>query len=160
VHATFVTTPGAPTQPGAPSPSIPEAYAWASSVAPASPSDYDSANQALEAFPTTYSPPLGSLQGKGLYQSQLIYSLSSNVSADLTMFETFGGLIPVKGSSKSIPPSSKTLPAWELGLWTASFDRNDVLAAWGHQLNVVVSDGVQYGGYVPAVVEQNAATPS
>lgn len=161
VHATFVTTPGAPVPPGTPTPYLPEAYAWASSVAPTSASDYDSANEALAAFPGTFSPPLGSLQGKGLYQSQLIYSLNgSNIGADLTMFETFGGLIPVRGSRRSIPPSSKILPAWELGLWTASFNRNDVLASWGHQLNVVVSDGVQYGGYVPAVVEQNAASAS
>jgi hypothetical protein len=158
VHATFVTTPGAGPQPGAPSPSIPEAYAWASSVAPASPADYDAANQALEAFPVTYSPPLGSLQGSGLYQSQLIYSLNgSDIGADLALLESFGGLIPARRSRDSGTASSTSLPAWELGLWKASFDRNDVVAEWGHQLNVVVSDGVQYGGYVPAVVEQNAA---
>jgi len=158
VHATFVTAPGEPVPPGTPTPSIPEAYAWASSVSPTSASDYDSANEALEAFPTTYAPPLGSLQGTGLYQSQLIYSLNgSNLGADLTMFETFGGLIPVRRDAGTVSTSG-TLPAWELGLWTASFNRNDVLADWGHRLNVVVSDGVQYDGYVRAVVEQNAAT--
>jgi hypothetical protein len=158
VHATFVTTPGATSQPGAPSPSIPEAYAWASSVAPASSADYDAANQALEAFPLTYSPPLGSLQGSGLYQSQLIYSLNgSDIGADVKLLQTFGGLIPAKRTKGAGTAPATSLPAWELGLWTASFNRNDVLAQWGHQLNVVVSDGVQYGGYVPAVVEQNAA---
>jgi hypothetical protein len=155
VHATFVTTPGATPVPGSPTPSVPEAYAWASSVSPASPSGYDAANQALEQFPTTYSPPLGSLRGRGLYQSQLIYSLSSNIATDLSQFEQFGGLIPALHPHQATSPS---LPAWELGLWTASYNRNDVLAQWGHRLNVVVSDGVQYGGYVPAVVEQNAAS--
>ena len=158
VHATFVTTPGAAVGPGTPSPSVPEAYAWASAVSPTSPSAYDSANQALEAFPTTYSPPLGGLQGQGLYQSQLIYSLNgSNIGEDLTEFQTFGGLIPTDKSPRADSAATKSLPAWELGLWTAPFDRNDVLAEWGHRLNVVVSDGIQYGGYVPAVVAQNAA---
>jgi hypothetical protein len=154
VHATFVTTPGATPVPGAPTPSVPEAYAWASSVFPASASDYVAANQALEQFPTTYSPPLGSLQGRGLYQSQLIYSLNgSNIAADVSEFEQFGGLIPPLHPHQATSPS---LPAWELGLWAAPYNRNDVLAQWGHRLNVVVSDGVQYRGYVPAVVEQNA----
>ena len=158
VHATFVTTPGAAVAPGTPSPSVPEAYAWASAVSPTAASGYDSANEALEAFPTTYSPPLGSLQGQGLYQSQLIYSLNgSNIGADLSEFQTFGGLIPTDKSPRADGATTKSLPAWELGLWTASFNRNDVLAQWGHRLNVVVSDGVQYGGYVPAVVAQNAA---
>jgi hypothetical protein len=158
VHATFVTTPGAAAAPGTPSPSVPEAYAWASAVSPTAASGYDSANEALEAFPTTYSPPLGSLQGQGLYQSQLIYSLNgSNIGADLSEFQTFGGLIPTDKSPRADGATTKSLPAWELGLWTASFNRNDVLAQWGHRLNVVVSDGVQYGGYVPAVVAQNAA---
>jgi hypothetical protein len=168
VHATFVTPPGAAPQPGAPSPTVPEAYAWASTVSPSSPSDAVSANHALEAFPFSYAPPLGSLQGKGLYQSQLIYSLSgSNLTADVSAFTTFGGLIPeipspATGPGTSTSPSTTTstaptLPAWELGLWTASFDRADILAKWGHKLNVAVSDGVQYGGYVAAVVVQNAA---
>ena len=95
---------------GTPSPSVPEAYAWASDrVAPAA-SGYDSANQALEAFPTTYSPPLGSLQGQGLYQSQLIYSLNgSNIGADLSEFQTFGGLIPTepRAHGRTAPPPGR-----------------------------------------------------
>ena len=158
VHATFVTPPGAASPPGTPSPSVPEAYAWASTVSPSSPSDDVSANHALEAFPFSFAPPLGSLQGKGLYQSQLIYSLNgSNLDADVSAFKTFGGLIPDNPSPGTGAKTAPTLPAWELSLWTASFDRADVLAQWGHKLNVVVSDGVQYGGYVPAVVAQNAA---
>jgi len=156
VDATFVTTPGAAAPPGTPTPTMPEAYAWASTVSPASPTAYDAANHALEAFPTTYVPHLGTLQGSGLYQSQIIYSLSSsNVSADASMFASFSGLIPA--SPESAGSGSGTQP-WEIGLWSSSFDRNDVIADWGHGLNVVVTDGVEYGGYVPAVVEQNAAT--
>jgi hypothetical protein len=159
VHATFVANPEESPPPDVPSPENPEAYAWASTVSPASPSAYTSANQALEAFPSTFAPPLGSLRGKGLYQSQLIYSLNgSNISADVADFTTFGGLIPPGPSAGSGATPATALPAWELGLWTGSFTRADVLAQWGHQLNVVVSDGVQYGGYVPAVVEQNAAS--
>jgi hypothetical protein len=151
VEATFVTTPGT-----AAAPNMPEAYAWASTVSPASPAAYDAANHALEAFPTTYAPALGSLQGSGLYQSQIIYSLSSsNVSADASMFASFSGLIPA--SPNTAGKSSGPQP-WEIGLWSSSFDRNDVIAAWGHRMNVVVSDGVEYGDYVAAVVEQNAAT--
>jgi hypothetical protein len=158
VHATFVSNPAAAPPSGAPSPEVPEAYAWASTVSPASPSDYTSANQALEAFPTTFSPPLGSLRGKGLYQSQLIYSLSSDITADLAAFKTFGGLIPASPGASPGSAAPPALPAWELGLWTGGYSRAQVLAQWGHQLNVVVSDGVQYAGYVPAVVEQNAAS--
>ena len=157
VDATFVTTPGSKIPAGAPSPSIPEAYAWASTISPASPSEYGSANHALESFPTTFVPSLGTLRGNGLYQSQIIYSLSgSNVSADATMFASFSGLIPLSPDAGSPPQGSHQ--AWEVGLWSSSFDRNDVIAEWGNRLNVVVSDGVEYGGYVPAVVEQNAAT--
>lgn len=156
VDATFVTTPGTAATSGV-TPSIPEAYAWASTVSPASASQYDSANHALETFPTTYMPKLGSLRGTGLYQSQIIYSLSgSNVSADAAMFASFSGLIPA-GPDVAGTSSGSHQP-WEVGLWSSSFDRNDVIAEWGHRLNVVVSDGVEYGGYVPAVVEQNAVS--
>jgi hypothetical protein len=153
VHATFVTDPNAP-HPSAGSPSVtgksvPEAYAWASKVSPTSPAEYAAANHALAAFPSTFAPPLGSLKGSGLYQAQLIYSLSgSDIAADLSAFTHFSGLIPAPTETKS---------AWEVGLWSSSFNRNSVLAQWGHRLNVVVSDGVQNGGYIPAVVEQNAS---
>lgn len=157
VQATFVTTPGTSSSVGAPTPSIPEAYAWASTVSPASAGAYDAANHALETFPTKYSPALGSLRGTGLYQSQIIYSLSgSNLSADAAMFGSFSGLIP---SSPDTPGATAgSHPPWEVGLWSSSFDRNDVIAEWGRRLNAVVTDGVEYGGYVPAVVEQNAAS--
>jgi hypothetical protein len=102
-------------------------------------------------------PPLGSLQGRGLYQSQLIYSLNgSDISADVSAFGTYSGLIP-DGVAPAAGAPAKTPQAWELGLWTGPYDRNDVLAQWGHKLNVVVTDGVQYGDFVPAVVAQNAA---
>ncbi len=159
VHATFVTSPGPGATAHVPAPSIPEAYAWASTVSPSTAAGYDAANHALESFPTTYTPPLGSLEQTGLYQSQLIYSLNgSNLSADVRMFARFSGLIPSSPSSAGSGGSPGYLRPWELGLWSSGFNRNDVLAEWGHRLNVVVSDGVEYGGYVPAVVEQNAAT--
>jgi hypothetical protein len=153
VHAAFVTDPNDP-HPSAGSSSatgtlVPEAYAWASKVAPTGPAEYAAANHALAVFPSTIAPPLGSLKGRGLYQAQLIYSLSgSDIAADLSDFTHFSGLIPAPAETKS---------AWEVGLWSASFNRNSVLALWGHRLNVVVSDGVQYQGYVPAVVQQNAS---
>ncbi len=159
VYATFVSSPGAGGTAYEPAPSVPEAYAWASTVSPSSPSGYDHANHALESFPTTYTPPLGSLEGTGLYQSQLIYSLNgSNLSEDVAMFSRFSGLIPSSPASTGAGGSPGSTRPWELGLWSAGFNRNDVLAEWGNRLNVVVSDGVEYGGYVPAVVEQNAAT--
>ncbi len=148
VHATFVIAPATGPARTAPSPRLPEAYAWPSTIAPASAAAFSGANRALEAFPIAYSPPLGSLQGKGFFQSQLIYSLSSNLTSDLPLLSAFGGLIPAKGSTK---------PAWESGLWSATYSRNDALKAWGPKLNVVVSDGIEYGGYVPAVVEEDAS---
>jgi hypothetical protein len=159
VPATFVTIPGASSTPGGPVPSVPEAYAWPSAVSPSSSSGYDIANHELESFPTTYSPPIGALRQKGLYQSQLIYSLNgSNLSADVSRFTRFSGLIPSSPAPGTVGGSATSPRPWEIGLWSAGFDRNDVLAEWGSRLNVVVSDGVEYGGYVPAVVEQNAAT--
>ena len=159
VYATFVTSPGAGGTARVPAPSVPEAYAWASTVSPSSPSGYDAANHALESFPNTYTPPLGSLERTGLYQSQLIYSLNgSSLSADVAMFARFSGLIPSSPASAGAGGSPGSTRPWEFGLWSAGFNRNDVLSEWGNRLNVVVSDGVEYGGYVPAVVEQNAAT--
>ncbi len=48
------------------------------------------------------------------------------------------------------------LKAWEAGLWGAGAPRNQILAAWGHRANIVLADGVEYGGYVNAVVALNA----
>jgi hypothetical protein len=28
--------------------------------------------------------------------------------------------------------------------------------AWGHKANIVVSDGVEFGGFIPAVIELNS----
>ncbi len=154
VHASFVTAPGAQPARRGPSPTVPEAYAWASTVSPSSPSAYDAANAALATFPLAYSPPLGSLMGTGIYQAQLIYSLnSSDLQRELATFQTFGGLIPVGAGSSGQSGN----PAWELGLWAVPSGRDRIVAGWGHRLNVVVSDGIQYGGFVPAVVAQNAA---
>ena len=56
--------------------------------------------------------------------------------------------------------TSPTLPAWEAGLWapvgTGALSRRQILATWGRRANVVLADGVEYGGYVAAAVEANA----
>ena len=152
VHATFTTDPGTSSGPH-PVPSVPERYAWASTVAPSSAAGFDAANRALAAYPTTLHPPLGAMAGTGLFQAQLIYSLSSSdLSAELDIFRSFAGLIP---PGPGAPPA--TQPAWEAGLWETAFGRNQVVAGWGHKLNVVVTDAVQTAGFVPAVVAQNGA---
>ena len=141
VHATLVGTAGSDGFAA-----MPEAYAWASAVAPATPAAYPAANRALQVFPTHVDPPLGSLAGRGLFQAQLIYSLSgSNIVADIQDFTHFSGLIT--GADP-----------WERGLWQGSFTRNQIVANWGSRLNAVVTDGVQYGGFVPAVVAVDART--
>jgi hypothetical protein len=145
VQATFTVTPGSPAPAGAPAPTMPEEYAWPSAVGPTAVAGETAADRALAAYPGSITPALGSLAGDGLYQSQLIYSLgSSNEVAALT---TFGGLITAEGG----------MPAWEQGLWTGPDDRDRIVAGWGHRLNVVVTDHVEVGGFVAAVVEQNAA---
>ena len=151
VHATFITDPGSSGR-SAPQPAMPEVYAWASTVSPSAPSELDGTNRALAVYPTTLHPALGQLAGRGLFQAQLLYSLNStDLSAELDTFRAFSGLIPAAD-----PPAGGS-PAWEVGLWDAPYGRNQVVAGWGRRLNVVVTDGVQYGGFVDAVVAQNAA---
>ncbi len=48
------------------------------------------------------------------------------------------------------------LEAREAGVWGANAPRNRILAAWGHRANIVLADGVEYGGYVNAVIALNA----
>ncbi|HEV2360558.1 MAG TPA: hypothetical protein VGS21_02540 [Acidimicrobiales bacterium] len=160
VHATFSYPPGSPPGPGGLSPAIPEEYAWPSSVTPTARDQYSSANEALAQYPQSISPVLGSLQGSGIYQSQLIYSEDgSNINQLIYLVEHFSGLIPdtAPGRGPRQAGSAPALHAWEAGMWSAEFNRNAAIAAWGSKLNVVVSDGVEYGGYVPAVVGANAA---
>jgi hypothetical protein len=114
------------------------------SVAPTSPIEFSAANAHLGTFPTTADPPLGSLQGKGLYVSKLAYELRGvPASTQSTIFAAFVGLIASTGIFR----------AWMSGLWTGAFGQ--ILSGWGNSTNVVLADGVDHGGFVPAVIERN-----
>jgi hypothetical protein len=119
-------------------------------VAPVSTSALTGANSQLQRLPLSGSPALGTLVGKGLYVTQLAYSVTN--SSRTSLFKRFGGLITP--FSETHP--AKTLPAWEAALWDASAPRNKILAAWGHRANVVLADGVEYGGFIRAVIGLNA----
>jgi hypothetical protein len=121
-------------------------------IAPTTASAFPAANMQLEDYPIATKPALGSLVGKGLYVTRLAYSVT--LATQALLFAHFGGLIaPVSVGSS---PASH-LAAWEANLWEGTAPRNRVLAAWGHRANVVLADGVQYGGFVEAVVGLNAA---
>ncbi len=122
-------------------------------VAPVAVSAFASADAELRSFPLSTTPAFGSLVGKGLYVTQLAYSVTN--STRTLLFRRFGGLI----TSASVALSKHhavQLAAWEAGLWGANTPRNQILAAWGHRANIVLADGVEYGGYVTAVVALNA----
>jgi hypothetical protein len=91
------------------------------------------------------------LLGKGLFVSQLAYSVTE--TARTVLFRQFGGLI----TSVSLGPEPTShLAAWEANLWTGTVPRNLALAAWGHRANIVLADGVEYGGFIQAVIGLNA----
>jgi hypothetical protein len=148
VHATFTVAPGSPGSPRPPSPTVVEEYAWPSSVGPVSVAGESAAEAQLAAYPASITPELGTLEGRGFYQSQLIYSVSG--ANEVQVLSSFGGLITPSGAAKAHP-------AWEAGLWQAAPARNAIVAGWGRRLNVVVTDEAEHGGFVVAVVEQNAA---
>jgi len=52
--------------------------------------------------------------------------------------------------------SHKELPAWETKLWSTTAPRNRILVAWGHRANVVLTDDVEYSGFIQAVIVSNA----
>jgi hypothetical protein len=113
-------------------------------VAPTNPDEFPAANTDLGSFPTTASPALGSLHGKGLYVSKLAYELKgAPASTQSTIFTDFVGLIASNGIFK----------AWMSGLWTGAYGQ--ILSTWGDSTNVVLADGVDHGGFVPAVIERN-----
>lgn len=119
-------------------------------VAPVSTSAVSGANSELESNPLKGSPALGALVGKGLFVTQLAYSVTN--SSRTRLFKRFGGLITSLSETNPI----KILPAWEATLWDASAPRNKILAAWGHRTNIVLADGVEYGGFIQAVIGLNA----
>jgi len=113
-------------------------------VAPTNPTQYPLANGQLGAFPTKATPPLGSLHGKGFYVSQLAYELKgASPTAQNTILASFVGLIASQG----------VFHAWMSGLWGGAYGQ--ILTKWGHATNVVLADGIDLGGFVTPVIEQN-----
>lgn len=114
-------------------------------VAPTSPTDFQSANTSLAAFPKDATPPLGSLQGKGIYVSKLAYELKGASSAvQSAVFSNFVGLVAHAGA----------FPAMGSGLWSGQYQQ--ILSDWGHASNVVIADGVDQGGFTASVIARNS----
>lgn len=133
-------------------------HAWPSNVGPTwsgslcnDAPDFGAANEALLDYPLQLDPPLGSLKGgKGLYQSQLIYSLTSSTPIlDLVCTVLQAGSLIHWESNLANPTTGIPLT------------RTEVVEAWGAATNIVVSDNVQgYDArdrYITSVIEQNAA---
>jgi hypothetical protein len=108
----------------------------------------------LASYPLGIRPALGSLVGSGLYETNLAYSFDPTAQAML--FKKFEGLIDSPTESR---PSAAT-PAWESILMapgsTGSSPRNSIASQWGHRANIVLSDGIEYGGFIAAVIGDNA----
>jgi hypothetical protein len=147
VHPIIVGAPGKTVS----SPSVLQVEFVDAQIAPVSASQFSSANAELKDYPLRATPALGSLVGRGLFVTQLAYSVTEATRA--VLFTRFGGLItPVSIGSH---PTSH-LAAWEANLWTGAAPRNLALAAWGHRANVVLGDGVEYGDFIQAVIGLNA----
>ncbi len=113
-------------------------------VAPTSPTQYPLANGQLAAFPTKASPLLGSLHKKGFYVSQLAYDLkAASATAQSAILTSFVGLIATQG----------IFHAWTSGLWNGAY--RQIVTRWGRATNVVLADGIDLGGFVAPVIEQN-----
>jgi hypothetical protein len=157
VRPVFTTDPGS----GASSTALPVASPVLA-VAPTTSSMFAAANAQLGGYPALATPAFGSLVGTGLYVVRLAYTFDRADAAPLVA--TFGGLVQsatADPAGTSAPSgTSPTLPAWESGLWapvgTGALSRRQILATWGRRANVVLADGVEYGGYVAAAVEANA----
>jgi hypothetical protein len=121
---------------------------------PVSPADIATADAKLASYPLGIRPALGSLVGSGLYETNLAYSFDPTAQAML--FKNFEGLIDSPTESR---PSAAT-PAWESILMapgsTGSSPRNSIASQWGHRANIVLSDGIEYGGFIAAVIGDNA----
>ena len=113
-------------------------------VAPTVPQEFPQANTGLAAFPTKADPPLGSLQGRGFYVAKLAYELKGASAANQSaILSYFPGLVTTQG----------IFEAWMAGLWNGAYPQ--ILTTWGSRTNVVLADGVDLGGFVPAVIERN-----
>jgi hypothetical protein len=128
-------------------------------VAPTTSSVFTAANAQLASSPIHAKPTFGSLVGTGLDVVQLAYTFDP--SEQTSLLATFGGLIQSYSvSASSNGASSAALPPWEQGLWDPSepgaVSRNQILASWGHRVNMVLADGVENQGYVAAVIGLNA----
>lgn len=126
-------------------------------VTPTSTAMFAAANSQLASYPLTTTPKMGSLVGRGLYEADLAYNFDpSNQTA---LLAGFGGLIlPYTPPVTTGVPG--TLPAWEAGLWNptapGALSFAQILAGWGHRANVVLADGVEDAGFIPAVIGLNA----
>ena len=113
-------------------------------IAPTTPAEFPQANTGLAVFPTKADPPLGSILGKGFYVAKLAYELQGAAPADQSaILKNFPGLITSQG----------IFEAWMVGLWKGAYPQ--ILARWGTATNVVLADGVDQGGFTPAVIERN-----
>lgn len=101
---------------------------------------------------TRSKPAPGSLAGRSLAEDFCNYDLAAaSPKQQAVLFGAYGGLI-VPATAPAGQPK-----AWEAGLWYSAAGRNGIVAQLGHRANVVVSDAVEYGGFVPAVIERNGA---
>ena len=126
-------------------------------VTPTATAMFAAANSQLASYPLTTTPKMGSLVGRGLYEADLAYNFDP--SDQSTLLAGFGGLIqPYTPSNTTGGPV--TLPAWEAGLWNptapGALSFAQILAGWGHRVNVVLANGVEDAGYIPAVIGLNA----
>jgi hypothetical protein len=112
--------------------------------APTSPAAFSTATHGLARFPTSANPPLGTLQGHGLYVSKLAYELKgASAQEQGQVMSSFVGLVIELGH----------FPAWAAGLQGGQYEQ--ILARWGNATNVVLADGVQLGGFTQAVIDLN-----
>ena len=122
-------------------------------VAPQSSSEMQQAAEMLQSFPLVNQPVLGSLAGHGLYVDQLAFAFSGQPA----LLTAFGGLIhPFTFAGKR--GAIATLQPWEamlLGSPPSSLNRASIVRAWTHPA-IVISDAVEMGGFIPAVLALNA----
>jgi hypothetical protein len=136
-------------------------------MAPATPTsgtDVAAANAEIQSAPLKSSPALGSLRGQGLYEDVVAYDFGAEAQSPqsfTSLLEFWGGLVK-SAAVLSNGPGSKVvlLKPWEQSLWqpdqAGAIGRNRIVASWGSRANMVLADGVEYRGFVPAVIALNA----